>query len=72
MCLLGGYYFEEFYPKLLTTLSHHQHEDGSWDPEGQRGDEIYGNAYTTALVVLALSPPYQKLDSHRGGSVTGR
>ncbi len=72
MCLLGGYYFEEFYPKLLTTLSHHQHEDGSWEPEAQRGDDIYGNVYTTALVVLALSPPYQKLDSHRRGVITGR
>lgn len=72
MCLLGGYYFEEFYPKLLLTLSHHQHEDGSWDPEGQRGDDIYGNVYTTALVVLALSPPYRKLDSHRRGVIIGR
>ncbi len=67
MALLGGYYFEEFYPKLVLTLSHHQHDDGSWDAEAQRGDEIYGNVYTTALAVLALSPPYQKLDTYRRG-----
>jgi hypothetical protein len=67
MALLGGYYFEEFYPKLLLTLSHHQHDDGSWNPEAQRGDRIYGNVYTTALAVLALSPPYQKLDTYRRG-----
>jgi hypothetical protein len=72
MCLAGGAYFEDFYPKLLTTLSHHQHEDGSWEPEAQRGDDIYGNVYTTALVVLALSPPYKKLDSHRRSAIIGR
>jgi hypothetical protein len=72
MCLAGGAYFEDFYPKLLTTLSHHQHEDGSWEPEAQRGDDIYGNVYTTALVVLALSTPYKKLDSHRRSAIIGR
>jgi hypothetical protein len=72
MCLAGGAYFEDFYPKLMTTLSHHQHEDGSWEPEAQRGDGIYGNVYTTALVVLALSPPYKKLDSHRRSAIIGR
>ena len=58
---------EEFYPKLLLVLSHHQHEDGSWDAEAAMGDAVYGNAYTTALAVLALSTPYQSLDSHRRG-----
>jgi hypothetical protein len=67
MALLGGHDFEEFYPKLLLVLSHHQNEDGSWDAEAVRGDEIYGNVYTTALAVLALSPPYQMLDTYRRG-----
>ena len=57
MALLGGYYFEEFYPKLLLVLSHHQHEDGSWDPEAAMGDDVYGNVYTTALAVLAALDP---------------
>jgi hypothetical protein len=63
MSLLGGKDFQEFYPKLLLNFSHHQHEDGSWEPEAV-ADGAYGNAYTTALAVLALCPPYEKLVSH--------
>ena len=66
MALLGGKNFEAFYPKLLLTLSHHQHEDGSWDREAV-ADGMYGNVYTTALALLALSPPYEKLASHVRG-----
>jgi hypothetical protein len=65
MSLVGKYYFADFYPRLLAVLSENQHEDGSWDPEATGGDAIYGNVYTTALAVLALSPPYQKLDTYR-------
>ena len=67
MALLSAHDFAMFYPKLLLVLSHHQQEDGSWDAEAIRGDAVYGNTYTTALAVLALSPPYQMLDTYRRG-----
>ncbi len=60
MFQLGGKYWAQFYPTLVKTLLDHQHADGSWDPEKAR-DGRYGNVYTTALAVLALSPPYQLL-----------
>ena len=40
MALLGGKDFQEFYPKLLLNFSHHQHEDGSWEPEAVADGDI--------------------------------
>jgi len=60
MFQLGGEYWARFYPPLVKTLLEHQREDGSWDPEINR-DTMFGNAYTTSLAVLALTPPYQLL-----------
>jgi hypothetical protein len=57
---LGGKHWKEFYPVLCRTLVGNQRPDGSWDPE-LRSDDMYGNAYSTAMAVLALSPPYQLL-----------
>ena len=57
---LGGEYWAKFYPRLTKTLVAHQRQDGSWDPESTK-DTQYGNVYTTALTVLALTPPYQLL-----------
>ena len=57
---LGGRYWADFYPVLCRTLVSHQRRDGSWDIE-TKPDSEYGNAYSTALGVLALSPPYQLL-----------
>ena len=37
-----------------------QRPDGSWDPEANL-DRQFGNVYTTALTILALTPPYQIL-----------
>ncbi len=65
MGLLGGSSFREFYPRLLHVLAEHQHTDGSWDPESFSSDTGFGEVYTTALAVLALSPPYQKLDTYK-------
>ena len=60
MFQLGGQYWAEFYPTLVNTLLTHQSSDGSWSPE--RGDDAcWGNAYTTALCVLALCTPNQLL-----------
>jgi hypothetical protein len=57
---LGGRYWEQFYPPLAKTLVSNQSADGSWEAEAGE-DQRYGNVYTTALIVLALSPPYQLL-----------
>jgi hypothetical protein len=60
MFQLGGEYWAQFYPPLVKTLLEHQRADGAWEPESNR-DTMFGNAYTTALTVLALTPPYQLL-----------
>ena len=61
MFQLGGDYWRGFYPILLRTLTDNQRADGSWHLESWGTDRRYGNVYTTALAVLALSPPYQLL-----------
>ena len=60
MFQLGGEYWARFYPPLAKTLITHQNANGSWQPE-KGNDSRFGNAYTTALTVLALTPPYQLL-----------
>jgi hypothetical protein len=65
MGLIGGATFQDFYPGLLRVLSQHQHSDGSWDAEQYRDESSFGEVYTTALAVLALSPPYQKLETYK-------
>jgi hypothetical protein len=62
MFQLGGDYWKKFFPALLRTMLTHQNSNGSWQTDHHLvGDQKFGNAYTTALVVLALSPPYQML-----------
>ncbi len=58
---LGGDYWFEFFPKLLDVMVKNQNGDGSWNPESNGNDAKYGNLYSTALAVLALTPPYQIL-----------
>jgi hypothetical protein len=65
MGLIGGASFKDFYPGLLRVLSQHQKSDGSWEPEQYRDENSYGEVYTTALAILALSPPYQKLETYK-------
>jgi len=60
MFQLGGRHWAEFYPRLLPTLLENQGQNGSWQAEAGE-DHHYGNVYTTALTVLALSTPYQLL-----------
>jgi hypothetical protein len=58
MFQLGERYWESFYPAAVRTLLANQRGDGSWPAE--TGDMLmYGNAYTTALVVQSLAPAYQ-------------
>jgi hypothetical protein len=61
MYQLGDEYWDEFFPSTARTLLANQQADGSWPSESYNGDSIYGNAYTTALVVLSLSAPNQLL-----------
>jgi len=59
MYQLGDPYWGKFYPNLLKMLAENQLADGAWAPS--RGWDHYGKPYTTALTVLALTPPYQVL-----------
>jgi hypothetical protein len=61
MYQLGGRYWESFFPRAVKTLLANQHPDGSWAPESHFYDAQFGNAYTTALVVLTLGAPNQLL-----------
>ena len=61
MYQLGGKYWEEFYPRAVHTVLANQKPDGSWAPESHFHDAQFGNAYTTALVVLCLGAPNQLL-----------
>lgn len=56
---LGDEYWANVYGPIYLTLLRHQNADGSWQPESRRPE--LGNEYTTALGVLALTPPYQLL-----------
>ncbi len=61
MAQLGGRYWEQFFPPLAEALLRGQATDGSWPPEGEGGDALFGNLYSSSLAVLALTPPYQLL-----------
>jgi hypothetical protein len=61
MYQLGDEYWDKFFPSTARTLLANQGPDGAWQAESYNGDQIYGNAYTTALVVLSLSAPNQLL-----------
>ena len=60
MFQLGGRYWENFFPTFVDTITDHQSRDGAWRSAGGF-DRNYGEAYTTAMTVLALTPPYQLL-----------
>jgi len=59
MYMLGGRHWREFFPSLVKTMLTDQRANGSWPPE--RGDEILGPVYSTALIVAALNMPNQLL-----------
>jgi hypothetical protein len=61
MFQLGGKYWREFYPVLARTLTSNQGRDDSWSRDSHVFEREYGQDYSTALAVLALSPPYQLL-----------
>jgi hypothetical protein len=61
MYQMGNPYWEKFFPHTVATLLANQQADGSWDAENLERDRPFGNAYTTALVVLSLGAPNQFL-----------
>jgi hypothetical protein len=66
MCCQGSYqlgnpYWEQFFPRAANAVLRHQFPNGSWDAESFHRDRRYGNAYTTAMVILALGAPNQFL-----------
>jgi Prenyltransferase and squalene oxidase repeat len=61
MYQLGGRYWEQFFPRVVRTLLANQQADGSWAAESHFHDAQFGNAYTTALVVMSLGAPNQLL-----------
>ena len=54
MYQLGGRHWREFFPPAVQVLIANQNPDGSWKIEKNK-DQKFGNAYTTAISVLALS-----------------
>ena len=58
---LGGRYWEGIFPPIVEALLSSQLPNGSWPPEPGHGDAVFGNAYSTAMAVLSLTPPYQLL-----------
>jgi hypothetical protein len=54
MYQLGGRQWEQFFPPAVKTLLANQRPDGSWPTESHFYDAQFGNAYTTALVILSL------------------
>lgn len=61
MYQLGGHYWTDFFPDTVAVLLAAQHADGSWEPENHQVDSKFGNAYTTAVCVLALGSANQLL-----------
>jgi hypothetical protein len=61
MYQLGGKYWEQFYPPAVEAVLANQQPDGSWPVDSQYHDAPYGNAYSTALVVIMLGAPNQLL-----------
>ena len=58
---LGGHYWEGIYPPIVDAVLNCQESSGAMPPEPNRGDVVFGQCYSTALAVLALTPPYQLL-----------
>jgi hypothetical protein len=61
MYQLGGEFWAQFFPATVETLLANQQPDGSWPADSNARDGAFGNAYTTALVVMALGAPNQLL-----------
>ena len=54
---LGGKYWQEFAPWMYDNLLKIQQPDGKWPP----ADGTCGSTYSTAMAILAMTPPYRQL-----------
>ncbi len=61
MYQLGGQPWQEFFPPTARTIVDNQQPEGSWPRESHFRDRSYGNAYTTAICLIALGAPNQLL-----------
>lgn len=60
MFQIGGKEWEQFYPNFMQVHIAGQQANGSWPPEPNRDGE-YGETFTTSLMILSLTPPFQLL-----------
>lgn len=58
---LGGRHWRQFFPPMVKVILENQNSAGSWDAESHSSDRKFGNAYTTALMILSLGAPNQLL-----------
>ncbi len=58
---LGGRYWEQIFPPIVDVALGIQAQDGPFPPEAGNGVKDFGQCYTTAVAVLALTPAYQLL-----------
>jgi hypothetical protein len=58
---LGGKYWREFYPPVAKVILANQRTNGSWSADSHFMDGMFGNAYTTALMILTLGASNQLL-----------
>ncbi len=56
---LGGDYWAQIYVPMAMTLVANQQRDGSWVRDHHNGE--YSQTYSSAMAILALTPPYQLL-----------
>ncbi len=60
MAQVGGETWNEIFPQIARNLLEEQASDGAW-PLGTGNEGKFGQAYTTSLAILALTPAYQLL-----------
>jgi hypothetical protein len=58
---LGGRYWEKIFPPMVEAFLQAQNGDGSFPLEPKQDDAAFGQTYTTAIAVLAMTPAYQLL-----------
>jgi hypothetical protein len=58
---LGGESWSQFFPPVVRVILENQRPDGSWAADSHFMDGRYGNAYTTALMIMSLGASNQLL-----------
>ena len=60
MAQVGGDTWNRLFPQIAGNLLEEQTDTGAW-PLGTGNEGKFGQAYTTSLAILALTPAYQLL-----------